>query len=215
MPSDPRNLATAHSLATELASGARADQRTIVGIAGEPGAGKSTLAREISHDLSRLGVENAVVAMDGFHLSNAVLESLGRRSRKGAPDTFDADGFVSLLRRISRGSTRPIYAPSFDHGVGEPIAASIAVSPHASIILVEGNYLACPEPPWDEVARIVDHLWYVDLDPSVRRARLLGRHISSGKEPDFARTWVDAVDETNAALIRSTIDRAQRSILRF
>ena len=45
-----------------------------------------------------LGDRAVVVGMDGFHLANAELLRLGRRERKGAPDTFDVDGYVALWR---------------------------------------------------------------------------------------------------------------------
>ncbi|WP_018602621.1 hypothetical protein [Mycobacterium sp. 155] len=47
-----------------------------------------------------LGPRAVLVGMDAFHLSNKELLRLQRRDRKGAPDTFDVAGYVSLLRRV-------------------------------------------------------------------------------------------------------------------
>ena len=78
---------------------ADAGPRQLLGIAGAPGAGKSTLAERI---VAAVGPAARLVPMDGFHLAQAELVRLGRADRKGASDTFDANGFVSLLRRLRR-----------------------------------------------------------------------------------------------------------------
>ncbi|NEE25652.1 nucleoside/nucleotide kinase family protein, partial [Streptomyces sp. SID7982] len=55
-------------------------QRRILGIAGPPGAGKSTLADRL---VAALDGRAALVPMDGFHLAAAELDRLGRADRKG------------------------------------------------------------------------------------------------------------------------------------
>ena len=79
---------------------AAAGDRVVIGIAGCPGAGKSTLAGWLAEHLTAAGLPAVWVPMDGFHLADVELERLGRRDRKGAPDTFDALGFAALLRRV-------------------------------------------------------------------------------------------------------------------
>ena len=66
--------------------------RKILGIAGPPGGGKSTVARAVVADL---GDQARLIPMDGFHLAQAELVRLGRRDRMGAPDTFDAAGYAA------------------------------------------------------------------------------------------------------------------------
>ena len=85
-------------------------QRHLLGITGAPGAGKSKVAREL---VDELGPDLAVlVPMDGFHLSNQTLIAWGRRGRKGASDTFDADGYVNLLRRLRNQQEEIVHAPT-------------------------------------------------------------------------------------------------------
>lgn len=194
-------------LADQLRVQSRAG-RLLVAVAGEPGAGKSTFVRRLAADLDRLGVSVGVLPMDGFHLSSAVLDQLGRRRRKGAIDTFDADGYVQLLRRVRRGEPRTIYAPSFDHGRGEPIAGSIAIEPDCAVVLTEGNYLLDPSEPWSQVLGLADHAWYARVDDALRRQRLIARHIATGKTPEAATRWAAEVDERNAERIRTTATRA-------
>ncbi len=205
----PERPADAQELARALAVEAGAGERVIVAIAGEPGAGKSTLVANLAASLALLGVEAAILPMDGYHLSNAVLEALGWRGRKGAIDTFDADGYVSLLRRVRAGGPRTIFAPSFDHGAGEPLAGSIPIEPGAAVVLTEGNYLLDPSEPWSDVRGLVDHAWFVRTDDAVRRERLVARHVAAGKEPDFAAYWAAEVDEPNAERIRAAAGRAE------
>ncbi|MFE7326690.1 nucleoside/nucleotide kinase family protein [Streptomyces sp. NPDC057565] len=180
--------------------------RRILGIAGPPGAGKSTLAAQLVEALAGLAV---LVPMDGFHLARAELDRLGRAGRKGAPDTFDAAGYAALLRRLrTPGEEGPVYAPAFDRTLEEPIAGSVPVSPHIPLVVTEGNYLLHDDGPWAPVRGLLDEVWFLDLDPDVRVRRLVDRHVRFGKPRPYAERWVAGSDETNARLVDRGRDRA-------
>lgn len=184
--------------------------RRIVGIAGSPGAGKSTLAARTA---ATYGDAAVVVPMDGFHLAQSELVRLGRAGRKGAPDTFDVHGFAALLDRVRRGE-HTVYAPVFDRRLEEPLAGAIAVEPRHTLVIVEGNYLLHDRDGWEQVRPLLDECWYVEVDDSLRRAQLVARHVAHGRTPDAARAWVSAVDESNAELVRRTRHRADRVVTR-
>ncbi|MBS0437306.1 MAG: nucleoside/nucleotide kinase family protein [Proteobacteria bacterium] len=181
--------------------------RRVLGLVGAPGAGKSTLAQAL---LDTLGAAAQVVPMDGFHLANAELARLGRAARKGAPDTFDAAGYVALLRRLrAQGPHETVYAPAFRREIEEPIAGAIAVHPATRLVITEGNYLLLDEGPWAEVASLLDDCWYVEPDDALRRRRLVERHMRFGRDAAAAHAWVEATDEPNARLVAATRSRAR------
>ena len=147
-----------------------------------------------------------VIQMDGFHLSNQVLLDLGRRDRKGSPDTFDVGGFVNTLQRAHTESGI-VYAPRFRREIEEPIASSLAINTRSPGIIVEGNYLLLQTDGWEAVAPLLDEIWYVDTPPDLCRKRLVER-ASMTYGPVDGPKWVDSVDGPNAALVRATSDRA-------
>lgn len=181
--------------------------RHIVGLMGPPGAGKSTLAARI---VAHFGAQAQMVPMDGYHLANSELERLGRRGRKGAPDTFDAWGYVALLQRLrQQGADEVVYAPEYRRTLEEPVAGAIAIAPATRLLVTEGNYLGLDTGAWAGVAPLLDELWYVEVDDTLRRQRLTARHVQFGRTPEDAARWVEVTDEPNARLIASTRARAQ------
>ena len=182
--------------------------RVIVGITGPPGAGKSTLAIALAASFDGA----SYLPMDGFHLSNAVLDRLGRRDHKGAVDTFDAAGYVTALERVrSDYRRRDVYVPAFDRALDEPVAAGHVVAADSPLVITEGNYLGLPDGEWASVRGLLDRLYYVDCPTDVRRHRLVARHIEGGRAPEAAAAWAEEVDEPNARLIATTRQFCDRS----
>jgi pantothenate kinase len=188
-----------HALGPDLLAAAgrlaAPSRRTLLGICGPPGAGKSTIARLLA---AALGSDRAVVVpMDGFHLAQRVLEDLGIGDRKGAPDTFDRAGFVALLHLLRRAEDTVTYAPAFDRSIEEPVNAAIAVPETTPLVVVEGNYLLT----WPDAAALLDEVWYVDPGDAVRRERLIARHMEFGRSRADAEVHALGSDERNAELI--------------
>jgi pantothenate kinase len=178
--------------------------RTILGIAGAPGAGKSTLAAQVVEAVGALAV---VVPMDGFHLAQSELTRIGRAERKGAPDTFDAAGYVALLRRL-RAENGTVYAPEYRRDLRNPVAGAIAVPSWIRLVVTEGNYLLLDDHGFAPVAGLLDESWFVAPDDEVRLARLVARHEAFGKTPEAARAWADGPDQANARLVAATAQHA-------
>ena len=176
-------------------------RRRVLGIAGAPASGKSTLAVELT---ATLGQDHpgavAAVGMDAYHLSQRVLEQHGLAEVKGAPQTFDAVGYLRLLERIQQ-TDETVYAPEFDRGIEDSIAHRVEIGPQVRLVITEGNYLCLDADPWRRVHEVLDESWFVDLDGAVRRQRLIDRHMRYGRTLAEAIDRTDGSDQRNADLI--------------
>lgn len=184
--------------------------RQLVGIVGPPGTGKSTFAERLAAQF--IPGDCVIVPMDGFHLANSIIEGTELASRKGAIDTFDVGGYLSLLARLREGTESVVYAPSYRRGLEEPIAASIAVPASTPFILTEGNYLLAPVASWNRVPDYLDEVWFIDTPRDIRIAQLIERHIAFGKDRAAATAWALGPDEVNARYIEATRERAGRVV---
>jgi pantothenate kinase len=184
-------------------------ERRILGLVGAPGAGKSTLAHALAMQWPQ---DIQIVPMDGFHLANVELERLNRKSRKGAPDTFDAFGFIALLKRLRiPAADEVVYAPSYERSLEEGVAGAIAVKPSTPLIVVEGNYLLFSDSPWNQVQALLDETWFVDVPQDLRVGRLTQRHQQFGRSAQDAADWVKHTDEPNARRIEA--ERAKADVM--
>lgn len=180
--------------------------RVVLGLVGAPGSGKSTLAQALAQDLEAAGLLAGTMPMDGFHMSNAVLDRLGRHGRKGAPDTFDVAGYVSLLDRIRAGGCPDVLCPVYRRDLHEPVAAGSLVS-GPGVVVTEGNYLALDTGGWEEVRSRVDLLIGLEVPMEELVRRLVARHEAFGRDRVEAGHWVRTVDVPNARLVAASLTR--------
>lgn len=166
--------------------------RFLVALAGPPAAGKSTLAEAL---VAALGAGAKAVPMDGFHYDDAVLIARGARGRKGAPDTFDVQGFLHLLRRLR--TEAEVAIPLFDRSLEISRAGADIVGPEDRILVVEGNYLLFNAAPWHEARALFDLTVWIDVPEPELERRLLARWAHYGKSAEAARDWIDSNDMPN------------------
>ncbi|CEG94449.1 nucleoside/nucleotide kinase family protein [Propionibacterium freudenreichii] len=197
-----QSLTAAHELAKH-------GERHLLGLTGEPGVGKSTLAALLAADL---GAAAVAVSMDGFHLAQKELERLGRASRKGAPDTFDSWGFLSLMQRLTTNDAPAVYAPEYHRELHNPVAGAIRVDKHVPLVIAEGNYLLLPGRPWGLAHDMFDEIWFLQTNQDLRHKRLINRHMAFGKTAQHAERWTLGPDERNARTVRAQIGRADAVI---
>lgn len=189
---------TPADLARMIAARATGPGRFVTALAGPPGAGKSTLAAAL---VAELGSGARAVPMDGFHYDDAVLDARGLRSRKGAPETFDAAGFLHLMRRLRTGEE--VAIPIFDRTMELSRAAADIVTPADRLLVVEGNYLLLDEDPWRQLGPLFDLTVWIDVPETELDRRLVARWQHYGRDPVAARAWIDGNDLPN---IRRVID---------
>lgn len=194
----------------------KAPRRTLVGIAGPPGCGKTTIAAQVIRLLNRM-LDSTVaiaIAMDGFHYTRAQLDAFPdpaeAHRRRGAPWTFDADAVLSFIQRLRETAKMPaeerpvILAPSFDHAIKDPVADDIAIPAEASIVILEGNYLLLDDEGWREIGPLLDYRVLVQVDSLEARRRVAKRHVLAGIEPtiELGEQRFDSNDGINGDLIR-------------
>ncbi|GAB77670.1 Dephospho-CoA kinase [Austwickia chelonae] len=182
----------------------RSPGRVVLGITGAPGVGKTVYADY----LAACCVDAAVVGLDGFQLSRSALSRMGRATRRGAPDTFDVEGYLTLLRRLRSEDDQTIWAPEFRRELEDPVAGSVPVRPSTKVVITEGNYLLLPERPWAQARELCDEVWFVEVPERVRILRLVNRHAHYGLSRAQARARVTVgADAENAKLVRGTRSR--------
>jgi pantothenate kinase len=183
---------TPEALAADIRRRAGPSGRFITALAGPPGAGKSTLAAAL---VEALGPGARTVPMDGFHYDDAVLHDRGLRWRKGAPETFDVEGFLHLMGRL-RGEGE-VAIPVFDRTLELSRAAAAIVAPTDRYLIVEGNYLLLEAAPWNRLVPFFDLTVFLKVTEAELDRRLLDRWAHHGKSPEAARAWIDGNDMPN------------------
>ncbi len=191
----------AEALLDHIQAAPRAGRRRLIALVGPPASGKSTLSCILADLLTEAGCRTSVVPMDGFHLDNKILTERGLLARKGAPETFDFDGLLRLVKALHNSSTE--YFPTFDRERDIAIAGAGLVSDECDSVIVEGNYLLLDAPGWRDLNDRWDISIQLDVPTPVLRERLVDRWLSHGLTPDQARSRAEENDIPNAKLVAS------------
>lgn len=178
-----------------------ADAPFLIGIAGPPATGKSTLAERLAADLNAAGTKACFCPMDGFHLTNAELDERGLREAKGRNDTFDADAFAAAVQRLK--SRTSFWWPIYSRQRHDPIPEGTSISGAEMVFVIEGNYVLSEAEPWRAAGDAFNLRIFVDAPDEALRQRLLNRHQKSGRTQSEALEKIDRTDMPNAQTIRS------------
>lgn len=196
-------------LAAWVASRVPSNHRYLIGIAGPPAAGKSTLSQLVAAAVAaEHNIAAEIAPMDGFHRTSAELDAVGARHRKGQPDTFDVAGFVERLKLLREARLgQRVSWPTYDRDLHDPVPDVITFAAQR-LAVVEGNYLLLDQPGWAEVRAQLDEVWYLDAEDKIIEQRLTDRHLRGGKTTEQAQLKISESDMPNARLIAETRDRA-------
>ncbi len=182
----------------------RPQGRSVVAIAGPPASGKSTLAEALvetlCHQQESAVPGAAVLPMDGYHLDNSILQSRGLLARKGAPETFDANGFCAAVKHLLTDEGE-LFFPSFDRQLDLAIANAIVIHPETPVVVVEGNYLLLDALPWRGLREVFSVTVFLNPGIDVLRQRLVQRWLDHGLEPEAATIRAEGNDLPNASVV--------------
>jgi pantothenate kinase len=191
--------------------------RLLIGIAGVPGAGKSTFASALVEKINEVHPDIArLIPMDGFHFTNEQLDEQGLRSFKGAPQTFDAQAYIALLRRVCSDRDSSFSFPIYDRTLHEPVMNDDpmhCVRPGTRIVITEGNYLLLTAPPWDELGDLLDECWFLETPVNQAQSWLIDRHMRGGKSREQAAAHYERCDGPNTTRVLSERRLPDRIIL--
>lgn len=162
-------------------------RRFLVGLAGPPAAGKSTLAEALREGLVARGESAEILPMDGFHLDNALLAARGLLPRKGVPESFDGRGFIDVVKALKRADGE-VLVPVFDRSREIAINAARAIAQETRFVLAEGNYLLFKDAPWDRLDGMFDFTIFVGPPYAVLEERLRQRWLQYAL-PDDQVHW--------------------------
>jgi pantothenate kinase len=154
--------------------------------------------------VEQVGESARMVSMDGFHLARSRLRELGQLADIGAIDTFDAAGFLVLMRRLRCPTQEIVYAPEFRREIEEAVACAVPVEPYAKLVIVDGNYLLASQRPWRGLRELLDEVWYVEVEEPTRVSDLIARHRAYGASYEEAHRMAHGPDQRNAELVAST-----------
>jgi len=197
-----KNVTEIETLAQRVLALPQGAGRNLIAIAGAPASGKSTLATDLTKAVQEAGRRAQVIPMDGFHLDNAILQGRGLLSRKGAPETFDAEGFIGLMRRVKAGGE--VVYPTFDRARDLSVAGAAVIDGDCDVAVVEGNYLLFDEAPWRSLAGLWDiSIWY-DMPEAVLLERCVQRWLEHDHTPEQAHARAQGNDMANARRIIGT-----------
>ncbi len=139
--------------------------------------------------------------MDGFHLDNAILRERGQMAVKGSFQTFDVDGFASLVQRLAQPNPAPVYVPVFDRTMDLSRNAAHGVDQRHGVVIVEGNYLLLARPGWQELAALFHLTVMLDVPIETLQERLVQRWLDHGHDPEQARRRAFSNDIPNAQVV--------------
>lgn len=173
--------------------------RVIAAMAGAPGSGKSTLAGNLVELIGeRAPGAAAILPMDGYHYDDRLLDQMGRRAHKGAPDTFDVGGFRHMLQRLRVNDEDAVAVPVFDRDIEIARAGARLIPREVRIVVAEGNYLLLRDPPWRDLHPLFDVTVFIEVPEDVLRDRLEARWKGYGLDASTIRDKVDRNDMPNA-----------------
>lgn len=192
-----------------MSMASQSGKRILVGIIGGPASGKSTLAETLRDMLNEMVPgSTTILHMDGYHRKHADLVAHNLVDAKGAPHTFDVEGFLSALEIVSSGE-HDFSAPIYSREIEDVVEKHYEISKRTPIVLVEGSYLMLEDEPWHRVRSFLNLSAFLSIPRDVAMRRLIKRHGEHGLfTKEHIHAHIDRTDLPNFDLVENSKERA-------
>jgi uridine kinase len=156
----------------------RIEGRTIVGVDGVDGAGKTVFASELASVLCASGRQVIQASVDGFHHKREFRYKRGKVDPQGFfEDSYNYDVFRDALISPFRNGEAIVSVARFDHAQDLAIRRLVEVG-SSTVLLIDGIFLHR-----DELVGIWDFSIFLSVPFSVSYARMASRD-GSNPEPE-------------------------------
>jgi pantothenate kinase len=183
----------------------------VVGVAGPPGVGKTTLVGLMKECLRAISPQSRVLAvsMDDFVFSKAERAKRNIRHR-AQPGSHDLICMESLIRSVRMGAIY-LEVPRFDAGSDDVLPPEPFEGP-VSILLLDGWFVGTRLPLYRTITDSLDYLIYLDCSLEFSKARRFHRERLLREEK---RGFSDAkMDEFWSEVLEPGIDKHVRPVAR-
>lgn len=168
--------------------------RTLVGVDGVDGAGKTTFANELAELLRESGLEVIRISMDDYLNPQSKRYAQGRTSAKGYfEDSYDYERFSNeVLEPLGQDGSGRYRTAAYDLGSESEVKSPWRIAPDDAVVIIDGMFIHRDELCSSKRNKVWDISVWLEVPFSEsfhRMAEREGRIIPDPEDPRNARYY--------------------------